>query len=210
MLLYHSNIQNLAITIIRYFPNLIRSEEVYKIGRLGKSHGLNGEVTMQVDDDVFYRVDADYLILELDGILVPFFLEEYRFKTDDVALIKFEGIDTQERARELTGGSVFFPRRLAEEERQEDEGREMMDEGREMMDEGGSSTISYAQLVGYTVKNANDGNKPVGEIAYIDRQTINTMFELTDGTLLPAAEELITDINTATRTITMDLPEGLL
>ena len=198
---------------------MIKSEEVYKIGRLGKSHGLSGEVTMQVDDDVFYRVDADYLILELDGILVPFFLEEYRFKTDDVALIKFEDIDTQQRARELTGCDVFFPRRLAEEEGREmrdegremrDEGSEMRDEGREMRDEGGSFSISYAQLVGYTVKNANDGNKPVGEIAYIDRQTINTMFELTDGTLLPAAEELITDIDTTTRTITMDLPEGLL
>lgn len=182
---------------------MIRSEEVYKIGRLGKAHGLSGEVTMQVDDDIFYRIDADYLILELDGILVPFFLEEYRFKTDDVALIKFEGIDTQQRARELTGSSVFFPRRLAEEERLEDE------EG-EMRDEGSSSSVSYAQLVGYTVRNANDNNKPVGEIAYIDRQTINTMFELTDGTLLPAAEELITDIDTATHTITMDIPEGLL
>lgn len=70
--------------------------------------------------------------------------------------------------------------------------------------------ISYAQLVGYTVRNANDGNKPVGEIAYIDRQTINTMFELTDGTLLPAAEELILSIDTATRTITMDIPDGLI
>lgn len=189
---------------------MIRPEEVYKIGRLGKAHGLGGEVTMQVDDDVFYRVDADYLILELDGILVPFFLEEYRFKTDDVALIKFEDIDTQQRARELTGSSVFFPRQLAEEERLEDEGREMSEEGREMSEEGYSPTISYAQLVGYTVMNANDGNKAVGEIAYIDRQTINTMFELTDGTLLPAAEELITDIDTATHTITMDIPEGLL
>ena len=182
---------------------MIRPEEVYKIGRLGKAHGLSGEVTMQVDDDVFYRIDADYLILELDGILVPFFLEEYRFKTDDVALIKFEDIDTQQRARELTGCDVFFPRRLAEEEQ---ETGDFIDEN----DADDQSAISYAQLVGYTVRNANDNNKEVGEIAYIDRQTINTMFELTDGTLLPAAEELILSIDTATHTITMDIPDGLL
>ena len=72
------------------------------------------------------------------------------------------------------------------------------------------ATIPAYPSVGYTVRNANDNNNPVGEIAYIDRQTINIMFELTDGTLLPAAEELITDINTATHTITMDIPEGLL
>ena len=62
--------------------------EVYKIGRLGKAHGIKGEVSMFVDDDVFDRVDAEYLILELDGIMVPFFMEEYRFKTDETALIK--------------------------------------------------------------------------------------------------------------------------
>ena len=189
---------------------MIRPEEVYKIGRLGKAHGLSGEVTMQVDDDVFYRVDADYLILELDGILVPFFLEEYRFKTVDVALIKFEDIDTQQRARELTGCNVFFPRRLAEEEEETAAAALSADYDDTDPDPDSQPAISYAQLVGYTVRNANDGNKPVGEIAYIDRQTINTMFELTDGTLLPAAEELILSIDTATHTITMDIPEGLL
>ena len=164
-------------------------EDVYKIGKLGKAHGIKGEVTMLVDDDVFDRVDADYLILKLDGIMVPFFMEEYRFKNDEVALIKFEGIDTQERARELTGADVYFPRSIAQE------------------DENGE--LSYAQLVGYTVVNANDG-KAVGEIAMIDEQSINIMFELKDGTLIPASEELIEDIDTKKKIITLHIPEGLL
>ena len=56
--------------------------------------------------------------------------------------------------------------------------------------------------------NANDG-KEAGEIAYIDEQTINIMFELKDGTLIPASEELITDIDTEKKTITLNIPEGL-
>ena len=168
---------------------MIRKEDVYKIGKLGKTHGIKGEISMQVDDDVFDRVDADYLVLELDGIMVPFFMEEYRFKTDETALVKFEGIDTQERARELTGTEVFFPRELAESD--------------------DSDELSYAQLVGYTVVNANTG-KEVGKIEYVDEQTINIMFELEDGTLLPASEELIADIDTEKKEITIDIPEGLL
>ena len=93
---------------------MIRDEEVYKIGLIGKAHGVKGEVTMRVDDDVFYRVDADYLILRVDGIMVPFFIEEYRFKTDTVALIKFDGIDSVEKARTLTGTEVFFRRDMAD------------------------------------------------------------------------------------------------
>ena len=56
---------------------MIKAEEVYKIGRLGKAHGVKGEVSFQFDDDIFDRVDADYLVLDIDGILVPFFMEEY-------------------------------------------------------------------------------------------------------------------------------------
>ena len=73
---------------------MIRYEEVYKIGRIGKPHGVKGETTLQFSDDVFDRVDSDYLVVETDGILVPFFFEEYRFRSDSVALVKFCDIDT--------------------------------------------------------------------------------------------------------------------
>ena len=167
---------------------MIRREEVYKIGRIGRAHGLKGELSVQISDDVFDRVDAEYLVLEIDGIMVPFFMEEYRFKTDETVLIKFEGIDTQERARELTGIDIYFPHSLAEQS-EDDE-------------------LSYAQLVGYSVINAADG-KAVGEIAYVDEQTINIMFELTDGALLPASEELIQEVDTTERTVKLLIPEGL-
>lgn len=88
---------------------MIRDEEVYRIGRLGKPHGVAGEVTLRFDDDVFDRTDADYIVLGIDGILVPFFIEEYRFHGSETALVKFCGIDSQQRAAELTGCEVYFP-----------------------------------------------------------------------------------------------------
>ena len=51
---------------------MIRKEDVYKIGRLGKPHGIKGELSFMFSDDVFDRVDADYLVVETDGILVPY------------------------------------------------------------------------------------------------------------------------------------------
>lgn len=88
---------------------MIRRDDVYKIGKLGKPHGVKGEITFAITDDVFDRVDADYLILDIDGILVPFYIEEYRFKNDENVLVKFEDIDTQEQVRAYTGCEVFFP-----------------------------------------------------------------------------------------------------
>lgn len=168
---------------------MIKEEEVYKIGRVGKPHGIKGELSVQVDDDVFDRVDAEYLVLSIDGILVPFFMEEYRFKSDEVVLVKFCDIDTQERARELTGCDVFFPRALAEQDE--------------------DSELSYAALVGYTLVDAKSG-KAVGVIDYVDEQTINIMFELEDGTLIPCPEELIEEIDTENHTVSMVIPEGII
>ena len=89
---------------------MIKEQDVYKIGRVGKTHGVNGELQVQVSDDVFDRVDSEYLILRIDGIFVPFFMEEYRFKSDEIALVKFCDIVSSEKARELTGCDVFFER----------------------------------------------------------------------------------------------------
>ncbi len=168
---------------------MIRPEEVYRIGRIGKAHGVKGEVTLLFDDDIFDRVDADYLVLEVDGILVPFFIEEYRFRSDTTALMKFEDIDTQERARELTNCDVYFPRDLTPLD-DEDE-------------------LRWSFFVGFDIVDAKT-SKTVGTIARVDDQTVNVLFELEDGTLVPAAEELITAVDQEGKTITIALPEGLL
>ena len=167
---------------------MIKREEVYKIGRLGKSHGVKGEVSFQFDDDIFDRMDADYLVLDIDGILVPFFMEEYRFRNDSVCLVKFCDIDTQQRAQELMGCDVYFPRALAEE---------------------ADEAPSLSSLVGFGIVDVSNG-KTIGNIAAIDDSTQNILFELEDGTLIPASEELIDDIDAEQQQIRINIPTGLL
>ena len=164
---------------------MIDKSEVYCIGRLGKPHGVKGEISFQFVDDRFDRIDIDYLILSIDHLLVPFFIEEYRFKSNEVALVKFCDIDTQQRAAELTGCEVYLPRADESEE------------------------FSLAQLVGFALIDNRSG-KRVGEIASIDDSTANLLFELTDGQLVPASSDLVTAIDAGKRQLNMDIPEGLL
>lgn len=167
---------------------MIKDSDVYRIGRVGKPHGVKGEVQVQIDDDVFDRVGADYLVLRVDGILVPFFMEEYRFKSDEIALVTFCDMDSSEKVRELTGCEVFFPRSLADEVEHD---------------------LTYAELVGYSLVDANTGRR-VGTIESVDDVTENILFEMDNGSLIPAPEELITDVDTESRTVTVAVPEGLL
>lgn len=170
---------------------MITHEQVYRIGRIGKPHGVKGEVSLQFSDDVFDRVDADYLVLETDGILVPFFMEEYRFRNDSAALVKFEGIDTQERARELTHCDVYFPYSLSD---------------------GNEQQFSWNEIVGFSLIDA-DTQQPVGEITAIDDSTINILFHVKrDGEeiLVPASDELIQSVSMDQREIEITLPDGIL
>lgn len=162
--------------------------DLYPIGRIGKPHGVRGELTFMFDDDVFDRVDADCVFLRVDGLMVPFFFEEYRFRSDTTALVKFEGVDTMERARELTGCDVFFPRHLADDD---------------------DAPLTLQSLVGFTIVDAPTQHV-VGTIAAIDDQTANVLFCLDNGHLIPANDDLVSNIDQQARTITMSLPEGLL
>ena len=167
---------------------MIREDDVYKIGRIGKPHGIGGEVTLRFRDDVFDRVDAEYLVLMVDGILVPFFIEEYRFRSEEVALVKFEDIDTMDRAAELTGCDVFFPRHLADID---------------------NDVLTWSQIVGYDIVDVASG-KVIGRIESVDESTINVLLELADGTLIPAVDEFIDDIDHEALKLFMSLPDGLL
>lgn len=169
---------------------MIRKEEVFKIGIINKPHGVKGEVSFTFTDDIFDRTDCDYLILSLDGILVPFFIEEYRFRSDDVALVKFEDINDAEHARTLTNVEVFFPKKYMEEQ---------------------ETVSSWNYFIGFRVNDIHHGY--LGNIVDVDDSTINVLFAIEkDGEeiLLPAHEEFILGLDKAKKELTVDVPDGLI
>lgn len=171
---------------------MIAEESVYKVGSLTRVHGLKGEISFAFTDDVWDRVDADYLVLRVDGILVPFFLEEYRFRSDSVALLKFVDIDNADDALPYVGSDVYFPFDLTPEEAPED--------------------LRWSNFTGFSVF-LKDVEGTVGTISHVDDSTANVLFtiDMASGeVLVPAVEEFIVDVDYASRRLTLDLPEGLL
>lgn len=170
---------------------MIKKEEVFKIGIINKPHGVKGEVSFIFTDDIFDRVeDCDYLVLLLDGILVPFFIEEYRFRSDNVALVKFEGIDSTEKARTLTNVEVYYPVKF-------------MDDQEEIS--------SWNYFIGFRVEDIHHGC--LGTVVDVDDATMNVLFVIENGdeeVLLPAHEEFILDIDRKKKILKVDIPDGLL
>lgn len=167
---------------------MIKDSEVYKIGTITRTHGVRGEVSLSFTDDVWDRADADYLVLRIDGILVPFYIEEYRFRSDTTALVKFLDYDSAESARELCGCDVYFPHALTPAAQEDEE-------------------YSWRYFTGFRVVDDKAGE--LGEITYVDDSTQNILFHIGD-CLIPAVEQFISHIDHQARIITMQLPEGLL
>ncbi len=171
---------------------MILPAEVFKIGKMGRAHGLRGEIDMHFTDDIFDRVEADYLVCDIDGLLVPFFLEEWRFRGQDTAILKFENLDSADAVRILQSADVYFPKKLAEGNQDE--------------------LYSWKSLTGFSVSDTKAGQ--LGTVVSVDDSSANILMVLQtpqgDELLLPVHPDLVSNLDTAQRTIELDLPEGLL
>lgn len=180
-----------SVHVLHVFE-MIKKEEIYKIGIFNKPHGVKGELSFTFTDDIFDRVDCDYLICLLDGIFVPFFIEEYRFRSDTTALVKLEDVDTTEKATLFTNVEVYFPVKFAEEADEDNQ-------------------LSWNFFIGFRVEDIRHGE--LGVITGVDNFTVNTLFIVDrqgKELLIPAQEEFILKMDKKKKTMTVQLPEGLL
>ena len=169
---------------------MIRREEIFPAGQILKPHGLKGELNFRFDTDVFDTKDAGFFVLEIEGIFVPFFIEEYRFRSSETALLKLEGIDSVEQAKELCNTLVYLPNSFIDAENEKD-------------------TIRY--FISFDIEDVNLGH--IGKIISVDDTTENVLFVVArnnDEILIPATDAFISNIDEEKRIILMNLPEGLI
>jgi 16S rRNA processing protein RimM len=169
---------------------MITKNEVFVVGQTAKPHGVKGEISFNFSKDNFDEEKLPYYIFEIDGIYVPFFVEDYRFKTDTTALVKLEGIDTDEQARSLSNHTIYIHQQFALKEAQEE--------------------LGIAGFIGFTVEDKKLGL--LGKITDVDDSTDNVLFVIEhqgEELLIPATDDFITTVDEEKRIIYMTLPEGL-
>lgn len=170
---------------------MILKDDIFPVGQIGKPHGLKGELTFTSNSMVLHEADVPFVVLEPDGIFVPFYIESVRMKTGTSGLIKLERIDTEEQARPLVGQTMYLPNRYL---------------GAMADDE-----FETAYFVGFDVEEQQQGY--IGKIKAVNDSTMNALFIVAHESgevLIPVADEFIVDIDHERRLIRLVLPEGLL
>lgn len=174
---------------------MISFDEVCVIGNTNKPHGINGEISVAIDAECELS-SLSCVIFEIDGILVPFFMESCRPKHANSFLMKLYDVDSDHDVVELSNKSIYALN------------AELPSEQFNNHEDG-----MYADdFVGYSV-DTNDGEH-LGTIVDFDDSTDNLLFivERTDKSILyiPIVDEFIDEINPHDKILSMTLPDGLL
>ena len=172
----------------------MKEKDIFRIGRIIKPHGLRGELSFEFSTDIFDETETPYFVCEIDGIFVPFFIEEYRLKSNNSGFVKFEGVDSDEEAKRLSNVNLYLSKAFLPED---------------FSSKDVQSTDFY---VGYRITD-QDGNI-IGKIISIDDSTENILFNVLSDSrteiLIPASDDYVLAIDEDARIIQMEIPEGLL
>lgn len=163
-----------------------------KIGYVQKPHGIHGELVIRFDEEYYETLEeCPPLFLEIDNLLVPYFISEegLRFKSGEAVIANLEWIDSDKKAKELCGLSVFVD---------QDDVIEFEDE------------MSPNALVGYQLFDETLGL--IGEITEVNDFSGNVLLSVIyqgKDAMVPLNEDLIVRLDEETREIELRIPEGL-
>lgn len=168
-------------------------DKLIPLGFINKTHGFQGELSLAIHDDVSISIDqfkSQFLFILLDGLPVPFFVENIREKSGGV-LVKFESVSDEFQAKKLVGKKV-----LAEKMK---------------LDATEDDEPSWFDLVGYSVIDKSYGELgPIIEIQELPMQFLASCKVNDKEVLFPLHEEIIINIDDNNKIIQIDLPDGLL
>lgn len=175
---------------------MIRRTELLEAGRFNKPHGVKGEISATL------TLDADLgavrcIVVEIDGIFVPFFVNAVRPKTADTSLVTIDGIESDDAACGFVNRTFYLLRddpAIADESEGDDDG------------------MYASDLIGYEVIDAAHGS--LGRIEDVNDSTANILFVVRtpadEELLIPVAEEFIEAIDPEAEVVNISIPDEIL
>ncbi len=163
-----------------------------QLGMLVKAHGKDGSLLLRIANRPSgIDKQLEFLLVEIDGLLVPFFIE---FQTPQAAftvVVKLTGVSSRNQAEEMTGLTVYIPK--------SPQGQNQPGQSRS------------PGLTGYMVRDINKGN--IGQVTGIMDVIQNPLMKvMATGKeyLIPMHKNIVLKISKTKKTVTIRAPEGLL
>lgn len=166
-------------------------DKCFYVGKIVKTHGIKGEVTLRIDNEDFDEIEElDYFLLEINDKLIPFFIENITFHSNK-SFVLFQDLKTLEAASQLVGVTAYLPLELLPER-------------------SGNDFYSY-EVVDFIVVDEEKGELgKVQEIIEYPTQSLIQVIKEGKEILIPIHDDIIKDVNREEKKIYIKAPVGLI
>lgn len=163
----------------------------FYVGKIVKTHGLKGEVTLRIDNEQFDEIEElNYFLLDINDKLIPYFVENITFHSNK-SFVLFQDLKTLEAANQLVGISVYLPLDLLPEK-------------------DGNDFYSH-EVVGFLVIDEEKGELgKVEEIIEYPTQSLIQILINGKEVLIPIHDDIIQDVDREEKKIYIEAPNGLI
>lgn len=170
----------------------IPKSECARIGFIRKLHGVHGEVVLEFEEHYENSIsNAERFFIELEGLLVPFFIAKngFRLKSGKSALVIFDDVKSEAYAKRFVGQQVYLF------------SNEVNDENEEFSSDWNN----------YTLVDENRGE--IGTILDLADYSGNIVLTVDFGgkeILIPFNEDFLVEVDNSGKKIILKIPEGLI
>lgn len=177
---------------------MIRTEDCIPVGKIIKSHNLQGEVVILAENDLLEEYAEEPVFILLEGAPVPFFIadEGISVRNRNTYIVKFDYVDTLEQAERLIGQEILLPKELLREsEAYEDT----------------ENTADLWTMKEFEVEDELSGEKGrLIDIADYSGNIVLTIDILGKEILLPLSENYIKQVSFEEKKLTVFIPQDII
>ena len=169
----------------------MKKEDCYFLGKITRRHGLQGNVFLKLDTDqpeMYNKLDS--VLIEINGLLVPFFIAKQSWSKNDTLIISFKN-PTEQLVDQAIGRDVYLPLST--------------------LPKLSGNKFYYHEVIGFEIR--EEDGKTCGNIVSINDQTAQNYFILDlagKEIIIPIIKDWILEVNREEKFIQMFLPEGLM
>jgi len=171
---------------------MFEKEDCFNLGSIARLHSFKGELSIFLDvDDPKEFKGLESVFVEIDNILVPFFIEHIHIRNKGFAVVKFEDVNTEAKAKRLVKKKLYLPLYF--------------------LDDLGDDEFYQFEIEGFKVIDAVKGD--IGNIVKILDYKTNPMYEISfkgKEILIPKQDQFFDRIDWDNETIYLKAPEGLI
>ena len=170
----------------------MQKKDCFLLGTVFKLHGYKGEVNIYNTYNILFDLNnIHYLLIEKDNTLIPFFITKIRHTRENVILVKFEDIGSENDAISILKRKVYLPN--------------------ELLPDNNKEISKTEELIGLKILDANLGD--LGNICYINSQTAQRLIYVNKNGkefCFPMHKEFIIDIDVTKGIMKVQIPKELI